>query len=96
MGREVLVFRETSSTNDVARQAGIGGADEGIVFFGQQQTAGRGNARPPMDLSTKRGSLVLHLAAITITGRTTAAPHSNGRDRGCRDHRALERKACHH
>jgi BirA family biotin operon repressor/biotin-[acetyl-CoA-carboxylase] ligase len=42
IGREILVFRETSSTNDVARQAGIGGADEGIVFFGQQQTAGRG------------------------------------------------------
>jgi BirA family transcriptional regulator, biotin operon repressor / biotin---[acetyl-CoA-carboxylase] ligase len=42
IGREVLVFRETSSTNDVARQAGIGGADEGIVFFAQQQTAGRG------------------------------------------------------
>jgi BirA family biotin operon repressor/biotin-[acetyl-CoA-carboxylase] ligase len=42
IGREVLVFRETSSTNDVARQAGLGGAEEGIVFFGQQQTAGRG------------------------------------------------------
>jgi len=42
IGREILVFRETSSTNDVARQAGIGGADEGIVFFAQQQTAGRG------------------------------------------------------
>jgi BirA family transcriptional regulator, biotin operon repressor / biotin---[acetyl-CoA-carboxylase] ligase len=42
IGREVLVFRETSSTNDLARQAGLGGADEGIVFFGQQQTAGRG------------------------------------------------------
>ena len=42
VGRQVLVFRETSSTNDVARQAGLGGADEGIVFFGQQQTGGRG------------------------------------------------------
>jgi len=42
IGREVLVFRETSSTNDLARQAGMGGADEGIVFFAQQQTAGRG------------------------------------------------------
>jgi BirA family biotin operon repressor/biotin-[acetyl-CoA-carboxylase] ligase len=42
IGREVLVFRETTSTNDVARQAGIGGADEGVVFFAQQQTAGRG------------------------------------------------------
>jgi BirA family biotin operon repressor/biotin-[acetyl-CoA-carboxylase] ligase len=42
IGREVLVFRETTSTNDLARQAGIGGAGEGIVFFAQHQTAGRG------------------------------------------------------
>jgi BirA family biotin operon repressor/biotin-[acetyl-CoA-carboxylase] ligase len=42
IGRDVLVFRETSSTNDVARQAGIRGAGEGTVFFAQQQTAGRG------------------------------------------------------
>jgi BirA family transcriptional regulator, biotin operon repressor / biotin---[acetyl-CoA-carboxylase] ligase len=42
IGRDILVFRETTSTNDLARQAGIGGADEGIVFFAHQQTAGRG------------------------------------------------------
>jgi BirA family transcriptional regulator, biotin operon repressor / biotin---[acetyl-CoA-carboxylase] ligase len=42
IGRDILVFRETTSTNDVARQAGIGGAGEGIAFFAQQQTAGRG------------------------------------------------------
>lgn len=42
IGREVLVFRETSSTNDLARQAGKAGAAEGIVFFAEHQTAGRG------------------------------------------------------
>jgi BirA family biotin operon repressor/biotin-[acetyl-CoA-carboxylase] ligase len=42
IGRDVLVFRETSSTNDLARQAGTGGAAEGIVFFAERQSAGRG------------------------------------------------------
>jgi BirA family biotin operon repressor/biotin-[acetyl-CoA-carboxylase] ligase len=42
IGREVHVFRETTSTNDLVRRAGIGGAAEGVVFFAEQQTAGRG------------------------------------------------------
>jgi BirA family transcriptional regulator, biotin operon repressor / biotin---[acetyl-CoA-carboxylase] ligase len=42
IGRDVLVFRETSSTNDRARQAGLAGAAEGLVIFAEGQTAGRG------------------------------------------------------
>jgi BirA family biotin operon repressor/biotin-[acetyl-CoA-carboxylase] ligase len=42
IGREIYVFRETTSTNDLARRAGIGKATEGVVFFAEQQTAGRG------------------------------------------------------
>jgi BirA family transcriptional regulator, biotin operon repressor / biotin---[acetyl-CoA-carboxylase] ligase len=42
IGREVLVFRETSSTNDRARQAGVAGAAEGLVVFAESQTSGRG------------------------------------------------------
>jgi BirA family transcriptional regulator, biotin operon repressor / biotin---[acetyl-CoA-carboxylase] ligase len=42
IGREVYVFRETPSTNDLVRRAGIGDAAEGVVFFAEQQTAGRG------------------------------------------------------
>ena len=42
IGREVYVFRETTSTNDLVRRAGIGKAAEGVVFFAEQQTAGRG------------------------------------------------------
>jgi BirA family biotin operon repressor/biotin-[acetyl-CoA-carboxylase] ligase len=42
IGREVLVFRETSSTNDRVRQAGVAGAAEGLVVFAESQTRGRG------------------------------------------------------
>ena len=42
IGREVWVFRETSSTNDRVRQAGVAGAGEGLVIFAENQTGGRG------------------------------------------------------
>jgi BirA family transcriptional regulator, biotin operon repressor / biotin---[acetyl-CoA-carboxylase] ligase len=42
IGREIYVFRETTSTNDLVRRAGIGNAAEGVVFFAERQTAGRG------------------------------------------------------
>jgi BirA family biotin operon repressor/biotin-[acetyl-CoA-carboxylase] ligase len=42
IGHEVYVFRETTSTNDLVRRAGVGKAREGVVFFAEQQTAGRG------------------------------------------------------
>jgi BirA family transcriptional regulator, biotin operon repressor / biotin---[acetyl-CoA-carboxylase] ligase len=42
IGRDVLVLRETSSTNDRARQAGVAGAGEGLVIFAERQTDGRG------------------------------------------------------
>jgi BirA family transcriptional regulator, biotin operon repressor / biotin---[acetyl-CoA-carboxylase] ligase len=43
IGRDVLVFRETSSTNDRIRQAGLSGAAEGLVIFAESQTSGRGS-----------------------------------------------------
>jgi BirA family biotin operon repressor/biotin-[acetyl-CoA-carboxylase] ligase len=42
VGREILVFEETSSTNDLAARAGRDGAAEGIVIFAETQRAGRG------------------------------------------------------
>lgn len=42
IGREVRVFAETASTSDLARRAAEGGAAEGLVFFAERQTAGRG------------------------------------------------------
>ena len=43
IGRDVLVFRETSSTNDRIRQAGLSGVAEGLVIFAESQTSGRGS-----------------------------------------------------
>lgn len=40
--REILVFSETGSTNDVASQAGRRGAEGGLAVFAERQTAGRG------------------------------------------------------
>ncbi len=42
IGRRVLVFRETASTNDLVREMAIGGAVEGAVVVADRQTRGRG------------------------------------------------------
>lgn len=42
IGREVQVFAETGSTNDVVAHAGRLGAGEGLVVFAESQRAGRG------------------------------------------------------
>jgi BirA family transcriptional regulator, biotin operon repressor / biotin---[acetyl-CoA-carboxylase] ligase len=42
IGREIYVFRETGSTNDLAKMAGLGGAKEGVTFFAERQSDGRG------------------------------------------------------
>lgn len=44
IGREVLVFEETDSTNDLAAQAGENGLAEGLVIFAESQRAGRGTS----------------------------------------------------
>lgn len=38
----IRVFRETASTNDIADDAGRGGAAEGLAVFAESQTRGRG------------------------------------------------------
>ena len=40
--REILVFEETESTNDLATRSGRQGAAGGLVIFAEHQTAGRG------------------------------------------------------
>ncbi len=42
IGREILVFEETGSTNDVAARLAAGGRAEGTVVFAEMQTRGRG------------------------------------------------------
>jgi BirA family biotin operon repressor/biotin-[acetyl-CoA-carboxylase] ligase len=42
IGRDIRVFHETTSTNDVAGHLARGGAAEGAVVFAESQTKGRG------------------------------------------------------
>lgn len=42
VGRDIRVFQETTSTNDVADKLGRDGAGEGVVVFAETQTRGRG------------------------------------------------------
>jgi BirA family biotin operon repressor/biotin-[acetyl-CoA-carboxylase] ligase len=42
VGRDIRVFQETSSTNDIAEKLGRDGVKEGVVVFAETQTKGRG------------------------------------------------------
>ena len=42
IGSEILVFKETASTNDVCEQLGRSGGRDGLVVFAESQTKGRG------------------------------------------------------
>lgn len=44
VGRQILVFEETDSTNDLAARAGEDGLPEGLVIFAESQRAGRGTS----------------------------------------------------
>lgn len=42
LAREIVVFAETASTNDVAQKRARQGAETGLVIFAEKQSAGRG------------------------------------------------------
>ena len=42
IGRDIRVFQETTSTNDVVEKLGRDGVKEGVVVFAESQTKGRG------------------------------------------------------
>ncbi|MBL7187598.1 MAG: biotin--[acetyl-CoA-carboxylase] ligase [Phycisphaerae bacterium] len=44
LGKKVLVYDSTSSTNDVAAEYARNKGNDGLVIFAEQQTAGRGRA----------------------------------------------------
>lgn len=42
IGREIIIYQSTSSTNDIAAEYANGGGGDGLVVLAEQQTAGRG------------------------------------------------------
>jgi len=66
--REIVVFAETGSTNDVAMQRGRQGAAGGLVIFAERQSAGRGRFGRAWASAAHRGlwfSLLLRPALPT-------------------------------
>jgi BirA family biotin operon repressor/biotin-[acetyl-CoA-carboxylase] ligase len=44
IGRKILVYNSTSSTNDIAAEYARNKENDGLVIFAEEQTAGRGRA----------------------------------------------------
>lgn len=55
IAREILVFEETSSTNDIAARLGRDGHAGGVAIFAERQTAGRGRFGRQWDSQTGAG-----------------------------------------
>jgi BirA family biotin operon repressor/biotin-[acetyl-CoA-carboxylase] ligase len=53
--REIVVFEETDSTNELALQRGRRGAAAGLVLFAEQQNAGRGRFGRRWESASHRG-----------------------------------------
>jgi BirA family biotin operon repressor/biotin-[acetyl-CoA-carboxylase] ligase len=55
IGRDVRVFRETTSTNDVVERLARDGVPEGVVVFAESQTRGRGRMNRRWESSPGNG-----------------------------------------
>lgn len=44
VGRKILVYNRTSSTNDIARRYALDKSNDGLSIFAEEQTAGRGRS----------------------------------------------------
>jgi len=78
VGRDVQVFQQTSSTNDVAEKLARDGVAEGVVIFAETQTKGRGRLGRKWLSPTGQGlwfSVLLRpaLSPVSITQLTVAA-----------------------
>src|SRR4029077_19122536 len=78
VGRDIRVFEETSSTNDVVEKLARDGVKEGVVVFAESQTRGRGRLGRKWLSPPRKGlwfSILLRPAMrpATVTQLTIAA-----------------------
>lgn len=66
IGREILVFPQLPSTNDLLRQRAVAGAAEGLVAIADEQTAGRGRLGRRWDAPPRSGLLLSVLLRPTF------------------------------
>ena len=55
VGRDIRVFQETTSTNDVVEKLARDGVKEGVVVFAESQTRRPGTVGAKVDVASKRG-----------------------------------------
>ena len=63
VGRDIQVFKETTSTNDVIEKLARDGVREGVVVFAESQTTRARPAGPQMGFPREQGTVVFHFAA---------------------------------
>src|SRR5262245_33840718 len=83
IGRDIRVFRETTSTSDLVERLALDGVKEGAVVFAESQTKGRGRLGRKWISPPKKGlwfSVLLRpqmlpqeLTQVTIAGATALA-----------------------
>ena len=71
IGRKILVYDSTSSTNDIAAEYARNKQNDGLVVFAEEQTAGRGRAGNKW-LSGKGDSILCSI--VLSTGGSRTAP----------------------
>ena len=73
IGRDVRVFEQTTSTNDVIEKLAHDGVKEGVVVFAESQTKGRGRLGRKWIFSRAQRALVFPLASTqsASTGSNT-------------------------
>jgi BirA family biotin operon repressor/biotin-[acetyl-CoA-carboxylase] ligase len=55
IGREIIVLKQTGSTNDAILQIANPNSDEGLVVFAEHQTAGRGQRSNRWESAARKG-----------------------------------------
>ena len=73
IGRDIHVFEQTTSTNDVIEKLARDGVKEGVVVFAESQTKGRGRLGRKWISPDAQGALVFHFAAA---GFASAGNHA--------------------
>ena len=69
IGRDIRVFQETTSTNDVIEKLARDGVKEGVVVFAESQTRGRGRLGRKWMSPRERGPVVFGPAAARTCAR---------------------------
>src|SRR5207247_4184187 len=73
VGRDIRVFQETTSTNDIIEKLAHDGVKEGVVVFAESQTRGRGRLGRKWVSPARKGLWVSVLVRRTLQPQAGAA-----------------------